>query len=99
MSPVHWPAPADIAAVRDHLVDWIDPRAPDGVTILAPYERYMPREHPGILTGEGPKPMMLFDLEADRAEQHDVAAEHPEVVQRLKSLYDATVAEMPSDKQ
>ncbi len=30
--------------------------------------------------------LALFDLEADVSEQHDVAAEHPEVVRRLSSL-------------
>lgn len=38
--------------------------------------------------GDPPQEMMLFDLQADPAEQHDVAAEHPEVVKRLKDLYD-----------
>jgi arylsulfatase len=30
----------------------------------------------------------LFDVEADRAEQHDVAAEHPEVARDLAAAYD-----------
>lgn len=36
--------------------------------------------------------LALFDLEADPAESKDVAAEHPEVVARLKSLADAQLA-------
>jgi len=68
--------------------DWVDPRAPDGVTILAPCEQATPDDHPDVLTGDPAEPMMLFDLEADRAEQHNVAQEHPEVVARLKSLFD-----------
>ena len=67
---------------------WIDPRGPDGVTILAPYEQYQPADHPGVLTGVEPKPMQLFDLESDPAEQADVAAQHPDVVAELKALYD-----------
>ncbi|HEY2573596.1 MAG TPA: sulfatase [Verrucomicrobiaceae bacterium] len=60
-----------------------DPRAPDGVTILAPYEQAQGSELPGVTTGDAPKPMQLFDLLSDPAEQHDVARDHPEVVQRL----------------
>jgi len=67
---------------------WIDPRGPDGVTILAPYEQYQPSEHPGLRTGDDPKPMQLFDLQSDPGEQHDVAAQHPDVVARLKKAFD-----------
>lgn len=31
---------------------------------------------------------MLFDLQADPAERHNVAGEFPDVVKRLKRLYD-----------
>ena len=31
---------------------WIDPRAPDGVTILAPFEQSQPAEYPGLRTGD-----------------------------------------------
>jgi arylsulfatase A-like enzyme len=68
---------------------WIDPRGPDGVTILAPHEQAHPSQYAGLQTGDAPRPMMLFDLQADPGEQHDVSADHPEEVQRLKRLYDA----------
>ena len=68
-------------------VDWVDPRAPDGVTILAPYEQARPSEFPGVVMGVAPKSMMLFDLASDPAEQQDVAGQHPEVVERLRRLY------------
>jgi N-acetylgalactosamine-6-sulfatase len=74
---------------------WLDPRAPDGVTILAPHEQSQPAEYPGIRTGDFPRAMSLFDLENDPAEQHDVAAQHPDVVARLKKLVDV-IAEKPA---
>ncbi len=63
---------------------WPDPRAPDGVTILAPYEQYQPDAYPGLRTGDAPAAMQLYDLQADPGEQHDVAAAHPDVVKRLE---------------
>jgi arylsulfatase A-like enzyme len=74
---------------------WVDPRAPDGVTILAPYEQYQPGEHPGLRTGDTPKAMMLFDLKNDPGEQRDVAAQYPDEVERLKALYDRVNKEVP----
>jgi hypothetical protein len=38
---------------------------------------------------------MLFDMEADPSEQHDVAGAHPDVVQRLKSMFDRMMLEAP----
>jgi hypothetical protein len=67
---------------------WIDKRAPDGVTILAPFEQAHPSQYPGVLTGDETKAMSLFDLETDPSEQHDVASEHLDVVKRLQNLYD-----------
>ncbi len=34
---------------------WVDARAPDGVTILAPYEQSQPAEYPGVRTGDLPR--------------------------------------------
>lgn len=75
---------------------WIDPRGPDGVTILAPYEQYQPTDHPGIRTGDPPTAMSLFDLQTDPAEQHNVADKHPDVVKRLKAKYDEIVKQFPN---
>src|SRR3954454_8025665 len=71
---------------------WIDPRAPDGVTLLAPFEQYQPSDYPGVTTGDKPHAMALFDLIADPSEQHNVAAAQPDVVERLKAHFDAMVA-------
>jgi uncharacterized sulfatase len=80
--------PAGDTRAAKNSVRWIDPRAPDGVTILAPYEQSQPAEYPGIRTGDVPRAMSLFDLENDPAEQHDVAAKNPDVVARLKTRFD-----------
>jgi hypothetical protein len=69
----------------------VDPRGPDGVTLLAPYEQSQPAEYPGLRTGDETVALSLFDLENDPAEQRDVAAAHPDVVARLKARYDREV--------
>jgi len=79
--------------------NWVDPRGPDGVTIMAPYEQARPSAYPGVLGGDGPRSMMLFDIEADPAEQRDVSKQNPDVVKRLKAIYDKTVAEVPEFKR
>ncbi|MGZ4963642.1 MAG: sulfatase family protein [Limisphaerales bacterium] len=78
---------------------WIDPRAPDGVTIIAPYEQAHPSEYPGVLTGDETKEGSLYDLESDPAEQHDIAAENPEVVRRLRAMFDELNKEVPPPKE
>ncbi len=74
---------------RDAAADaraWVDPRGPDGVTILAPYEQHTPADYPGVRGGDDTVSGSLFDLSSDPAEQHDVAVEHPEQVERLKAI-------------
>jgi len=79
------------------LVDnWVDPRGPDGVTIIAPYEQAQPSAYPGVIGGDRSKNIMLFDLEADPAEQHDVSKRYPDVVKRLKTIYEKALAEVPA---
>ena len=77
--------PANIQSYIDTSFNF---RKPDGTTIIAPFEQPHPTRHPGVLTGDARKDMMLFDLEADPSEQHDVADSHPDVVKRLKALFD-----------
>ena len=76
---------------------WKDPRGPDGITIIAQFEQANPTHCPGVNTGPEPKPLMLFDMEADPAEQIDVAKEHPDVVARLKAIFDRIDADVPRD--
>lgn len=65
---------------------WIDPRAPDGVTILAPAGQAHPSQYPGLLTGDPLRAGALFDLASDPGEQNDVSTAHPAVVARLRQL-------------
>ena len=67
---------------------WIDPRRPDGVRIIAPFEQAHPSDFPGVQTGDKVSGIALFDLEADPGEQHNVAEQHPEVVNQLKAHAD-----------
>ncbi|HJZ93911.1 MAG TPA: sulfatase [Gemmataceae bacterium] len=63
---------------------WTDPRGPDGKRIIAPKEQAHPSQYPGVQTGVAPKAGLLFDLDADPAEQTDVAAANLEVVNRFQ---------------
>ncbi|MBI4664524.1 MAG: sulfatase [Verrucomicrobia bacterium] len=78
---------------------WIDPRAPDGVTILAPYEQAHPSQYPGALTGDETKAFSLFDLESDPSEQYDVAVKHPDVVERLRGFYEGMNSKLPANQR
>ncbi|MBL8229500.1 MAG: sulfatase [Bryobacterales bacterium] len=91
---LHVQSPGADAMVADR-PDWVDPRAPDGVTIIAPYEQARPSQYPGVSGGAKAKPMMLFDLDADPSEQRDVADANPDVVERLKSHFDRMNAQVP----
>ena len=62
---------------------WIDPRKPDGVTILAPYDQPKADQFPGLKTGDAAAAGLLFDLENDPGEQHNVAAQHADIVEQL----------------
>lgn len=75
--------------------DWVDPRGPDGVTLVAQFEQARPSNYPGETDGVEPKPMMLFNLESDPAETRDVSADHPEVVKRLKAYADEILSNWP----
>jgi arylsulfatase A-like enzyme len=78
---------------------WVDPRGPDGVTILAPYEQAQPDEYPGLRGGDETKAMTLFDLANDPGEQKDVAGQNADVVVRLKAQFDAAAKELMPPKE
>lgn len=82
----------------DEKRNWVDPRRPDGVAILAPYEQATPDQHPGLTSGDAPQEMMLFDLERDPGEQTNVAAAHPEIVKKLFATFERMNSEVPDYK-
>jgi alanine dehydrogenase len=43
--------------------------------------------HPGVVTGDLARENMLFNLAADPAEQHDVAAAHPDLVAKMSEVF------------
>ena len=67
--------------------NWVDPRGPDGVTILGPCAQPLSDQFPGLLSGADPQSNMLFNLETDPGEQRNVADEHPKVVRKLTKMY------------
>ncbi len=69
----------------------VDKRAPDGVTLLAPYDQATRDVYPGLRTGDETKALSLFDLANDPGEQHNVADQHPEVVARLHAAFEAAL--------
>jgi hypothetical protein len=93
---LHVQAPGERRDVGSNGQPWVDPRAPDGVTILAPYEQHQPTDFPGLRTGDASKPMALFDLSNDPGEQHNVADQNPDVVKRLKALFDGMELQVPA---
>ncbi|MGB6220516.1 sulfatase-like hydrolase/transferase [Haloferula sp.] len=60
---------------------------PDGVTIIAPEEQPGPGQYPGIIPARFSNPLPLFNLAEDPTESLDLAAEYPEIVERLKEAH------------
>ena len=91
-APSPWP--------RKHInsADWIDPRGPDGTTIIAPKEQATPLDIPDPGTEEGCPAAdgILLDLQTDPAEQKNVAAAHPDVIAYLMESYEKLLADRGS---
>jgi arylsulfatase A-like enzyme len=93
-------ASADVGGLEKRIFkpedEWVDPRRPDGVNIIAPIEgQAHPSRYPGVRGGDAFDSLALFDLDSDPAEQHNVAAKYPEVVEQLKQHYLAIKATEP----
>ena len=70
------------------LETWIDPRAPDGTTIIAPAEQATPADYPGTKPEKMKGNMLLFNLENDRTESTDVSDKNPEIKEKLINEYE-----------
>ena len=68
------------------------------MTLIALFEQYTPASYPGLTSGAESKPGALFRVTNDPGEQVDVAAQHREVVQRLRSHAESVMAEIPTLK-
>jgi hypothetical protein len=52
-----------------------------------------------VIGGDEAKNIMLFDLETDPSEQHDVSKKYPEIVERIKDIYNQVLTEVPEFEQ
>jgi len=90
-----------LASVEDHPLDGVDltPLIEDRMTArprpIGFQSGNMKSWHEGqyklVIPGKN-KPAELYDLAADRAEQHDLADTHPELVERMRKDLEAWVA-------
>jgi len=71
------------------LTNWVDKRAPDGTTIIAPIEQATPAQYPGIKPLKMDGDIFLFNLKKDISEMSNVAGSYPGVLAELEKEYKA----------
>jgi len=82
------------------LSTWVDPRGPDGNTIIAPLTgQANPGDYPGIIPLPFQNKILLFNLRNDPAETVDLSAEKPEKVDELMHEFQKFEASFHSKKQ
>ena len=69
-------------------LDHVDPRRPDGTTILAPVEQATFDQYPGTVPEEPPTRSQLFNLVEDPIEANDLSAQMPDKVDELYKEYE-----------
>jgi hypothetical protein len=79
------------------LENWVDKRAPDGTTIIAPNEQATPAQYPGIKPMRMDGETFLFNLNKDIAEMNNVASKNPEIVNALKKEYQKFAASLKEE--
>lgn len=73
---------------RDLNPDWVDPKAPNGTTIIAQSEQPSSMEYPGVVPKEFDNPTPLFNLRWDPVENVDLTRSHPEIASGMKEKYE-----------
>ena len=66
---------------------WVDNRAPDGTTIIAPFQQATPDDYPGLKPEKMVGEMLLFDLENDPSETTDLSEKYPKIKEKLIRKY------------
>jgi arylsulfatase A-like enzyme len=66
---------------------WVDKRAPDGTTILAPLQQANPDDYPGAKPIQMEGEMLLFDLEKDPFESTNLIESFPKIKEDLIRKY------------
>ena len=66
---------------------WTDKRAPDGTTILAPFQQATPEDYPGTKPEKMEGEMLLFDLEKDPSESTNLSDKYAQIKEDLIRKY------------
>ncbi|MCX6335591.1 MAG: sulfatase-like hydrolase/transferase [Bacteroidia bacterium] len=69
------------------LTKWTDPRAPDGITIIASPGQATPAQYPGIIPLKTENEIQLYNLKNDPTESIDLSNVNPEKVKELLEDY------------
>lgn len=77
------------------LKNWNDRRAPDGKTIIAPFEQATPADYPGVKPEKMEGKTFLFDLESDPAENTNLAGDYPKITKKLIGKYSRFLKSLP----
>jgi uncharacterized sulfatase len=65
------------------LTRWNDPRAPDGITVIASPGQATPAQYPGIIPVKTENEIQLYNLKNDPTESNDLSDANPEKVKEL----------------
>ncbi|MCF8378465.1 MAG: sulfatase-like hydrolase/transferase [Bacteroidales bacterium] len=69
------------------LENWVDKRAPDGISIIAPSEQATPAQYPGVRPEYIPGVRYLFNISEDISEMKNQYEENSEIAIELESIY------------
>ena len=69
------------------LTKWTDPRAPDGITLIASPGQATPAQYPGIIPLKTENEIQLYNLKDDPTESNDLSNVNPEKLKELLEDY------------